>query len=199
MDKKTFLAQLRCQLSGIPQDDIEDRLIFYTEIIDDMLEEGISEEEAVSKLGTPEQIASKIIGETPLKKLVKERIKKKKNVNTWQIVLLSLGSPIWLSLLVAAFAILISLYAVVWSVVISLWSVFASFAACALAGGAVGIVYMFNGNFLTGVAIIGASMVLAGLSVLMFYACVGATKGCAVLTKKILLGIKKMFAGKERK
>ena len=45
MDKKAFLAQLRSQLSGLPQNDIEDRLIFYSEMIDDIMEEGITEED----------------------------------------------------------------------------------------------------------------------------------------------------------
>ena len=74
MDKKAFLAQLRSQLSGLPQNDIEDRLIFYSEMIDDIMEEGITEEEAVSRLGEVEDIATSIINEIPLTKLVKEYV-----------------------------------------------------------------------------------------------------------------------------
>ena len=52
MTKREFLAQLRKGLSGLPQDDIEERLTFYGEMIEDRKEEGLSEEEAVSAVGS---------------------------------------------------------------------------------------------------------------------------------------------------
>ena len=48
MNKQEFLSQLRKGLAGLPQNDIEERLAFYGEMIDDRIEEGLSEEEAVS-------------------------------------------------------------------------------------------------------------------------------------------------------
>lgn len=197
MDKKAFLAQLRSQLSGLPQNDIEDRLIFYSEMIDDIMEEGITEEEAVSRLGEVEDIATSIINEIPLTKLVKERIKSKSKPQTKNVLLIALGSPVWLPLLISAFAVIIALYVSFWAVIVSLWSVFASFAACAFSGSILGFIYMFSENFLTGLAVIGASMVLAGLAILMFYACKAVTKGAIILTKKMWLGTKKMFMKKE--
>lgn len=41
MSKQEFLAELRKALSGLPQGDIEDRLTFYSEMIDDRMEEGL--------------------------------------------------------------------------------------------------------------------------------------------------------------
>ena len=38
MHKQEFLAQLRKGLSGMPQDDIEERLVFYSEMVDDRME-----------------------------------------------------------------------------------------------------------------------------------------------------------------
>ncbi len=43
MNKQAFLTQLRKGLSGLPQEDIEERLAFYSEMIDDRIEEGLSE------------------------------------------------------------------------------------------------------------------------------------------------------------
>ena len=37
MNKQEFLTQLRQGLSGLPQDDIEKRLTFYSEMIDDRI------------------------------------------------------------------------------------------------------------------------------------------------------------------
>ena len=66
MNKKDFLDRLRNGLSGLPQENIEERLRIYSEIIDDRMEEGFTEEQAVSAVGTVEQIVSQIVAETPL-------------------------------------------------------------------------------------------------------------------------------------
>ena len=64
-------------------------------------------------------------------KLIKEKTPKRR-LGVWEIVLLVLGSPIWLSLLIAAFAVILSLYISLWAVIISFWAVFGSFIGCAL-------------------------------------------------------------------
>lgn len=197
MSKQEFLAQLRKGLSGLPQDDIEERLTFYSEMIDDRMEEGLSEEDAVRGVGSVDTILSQIVADIPLSKLVKERIKPEKRPRVWEIVLLVLGSPVWLSLMIAAFAVMLSLYAVLWSVILSLWAAFASLIGCAFGGIAAGIGFALNGNVLTGIVIIGAGMVCAGLSIFLFYGCRAATKGTLLLTKKIALGIKNCFIKRE--
>ena len=197
MNKQEFLAQLRKGLSGLPKDDIDERLAFYSELIDDRVEDGVSEEIAVSEIGNADEIISQIIADIPLGKLVKEKITPKKKMKAWEIVLLVLGSPIWLSLLIAAFAVIFSLYVVLWSVIISLWAVFACFVACGLAGIAAGIYFAIGGNKLTGIAVLGAGIACAGLSVFMFFVCKAATKGILKLTKKLAIWIKNCFIKKE--
>ena len=197
MSKQEFLVQLRKGLSGFPQGDIEERVTFYSEMIDDRIEEGITEEEAVAKIGTVDEIVKQVIAETLLAKIAKERIKSKRRSRAGEIVLLVLGSPIWLSLLIAAFAIILAAYIVVWSVVITLWSIEASFAACTLGGIVSATVFSFQGNGFTGLAMLGAGIICAGLSIFMFYGCKAATKGILLLTKKMALGIKTLFVGKE--
>ena len=100
MDKQEFLSKLRAKLFGLPQKELEERLSFYSEMIDDRIEEGLSEETAVKELGAVYEVAGQIIAEIPLSKLVKERIKPKRALNVWEIVLLAIGSPIWLSLMI---------------------------------------------------------------------------------------------------
>ena len=196
MSKQEFLAQLRKGLSGLPQNDIEEHLTFYSEMIDDRIEEGLSEMEAVSAIGTADAIITQVLADTPLTKLVKEKAKPKRTLRAWEIVLLVLGSPIWLSLLIAAFIIILAAYIVVWSVVITLWSIEASFVACSLGGIISAVIFAFQGNELTGLAMLGAGIICAGLSIFMFYGCKAATKGALLLTKKMALGIKSLFVGK---
>ena len=197
MTKQEFLDSLRARLSGLPRQELEERLAFYGEMIDDRIEEGRTEEEAVLDIGSADEISAQIIKDIPLSKIAKERLKPKRNIKTWEIVLLAVGSPIWLSLAIAALAVILSLYVVLWSVIISVWSVFASLVACAFGITAAGVVFAVIGNSLSGIAMVGAGLVLAGLSIFIFFGCKAATKGIVLLTKAIALGIKKSFVGKE--
>ena len=197
MRKQEFLAQLRKGLSGLPQDDIEERLAFYSEMIDDRIEEGLTEEEAVSAVGSVEQIVAQVVADTPFTKIAKERIKAKRQLGVWEILLLVLGSPIWLSLSIAAFAVGISVYAVLWSLIVSLWAVLASFEACAAGGILACVALIMGGNGASGVAMLALGIVCAGLSIFMFYGCKAATNGTVMLTKKIAIGIKNCFIRKE--
>ena len=198
MTKLKFLLELHDRLSGLPKNDIEERLSFYSEMIEDRMEEGLSEEEAVAAVGSVDEIAMQIISETPLIKVAKEKIKPKRKLRAWEIVLLALGSPIWLALLIAVFAVVISLYAVIWSVVGAFWSVFGAFCGVAIGGVAGGALFIALGKIPVGIAIIGAGVTLAGLAIFAFFGCLAATKGVVWLTKKVALGIKFCFVGKEK-
>ena len=57
MNKQQFLDALKKELCGLSQDDIQESLDFYSEMIDDHIEEGLSEEEAVASIGHPKEIA----------------------------------------------------------------------------------------------------------------------------------------------
>lgn len=199
MKKREFLMELQNQLSGLPWEEVKERLDFYSEMIDDRMEEGVSEKEAVARIGSVDEIASQILAEIPLAKLIKEKMKPNRRFKTWEIVLLAVGSPIWLSLLLSAFAVLISLYAVLWSGVISAWAVFVSSAACVLWGIVGGIVVAILQNGWSGLATIGMGIFCAGLTIFLFYGCKAATKGMVWLTKKMVLGTKRCFVKKEGK
>ena len=198
MNKQEFLTQLRKELSVLPQKDIEEYLTFYTEMIEDRIEEGLSEEEAVSAVGSLEEIVKQIVSDTSLIKIAKERIKQKRQIKAWEIVLLILGSPIWLSLCLAVFAVILSLYISLWAVIISLWAIFASVVACSISGILSCIVFTLSGNSVSGFAILSAGIVCAGLSIFMFYGCKTATNGILILTKKIAIWIKNCFIKKEK-
>ena len=112
----------------------------------------------------------------------------------WEIVLLVLGSPIWLSLIVAAVAIVFSLYAVLWSAVLSLWAVFVSLAAVGVAGTVAGVILIFTDGAFTGLVLISGSLVSAGISILAFYGCRAASVGAFYLTKNSIPLAKRMLS-----
>lgn len=210
MNKQEFLAQLKNKLSGLPESDVEERLNFYGELIDDMIEEGASEAEAVASVGSVDDIASQIISEaSPSKKENEEEKieihckkeskepKKKRNFKTWEIVLLAVGAPLWVPLLISAIAVVISLYVSLWAVVISLWAVFGSLIGGALGGAISFVALICQGQILPALAILSLGLVCAGLAIFMFFGCKAATKGTVALAKLVVRGIKKMLFGKE--
>jgi uncharacterized membrane protein len=199
MDKKEFLAKLQRCLRGLPERDILQWLDYYGEMLDERIEDGMSEADAAAAMGEPQEIAKKILEEIPMLKLVKERVKPKRALRAWEIVLLILGSPIWLSLLVVALAVLITVYAVLWSVWIAFCAV-----AVAVFGGAVGgvvlaVVAFLQANGSVGVVYIGGAVVLLGLGVLTFYACGYLLKGILIVSKKTWLFIKSCFVKRRAK
>lgn len=197
MDKKEFLSRLHKGLNGLPKDDIEERLSFYSEMIDDNVEEGLTEEEAVSRIGSVDDIVRQTIEDTPLSRLAKERIRPNKKLSTWEIVLLALGSPVWVSLLISFIAVVFSLYVSLWAVVISLWSVFVSFAAAALGVLIGGVAFAIIGYGTASAALIAACLFCSGLAILSFLGCKDLTKGAAQLTKGIIIWSKNCLMKKE--
>ena len=64
MTKREFLDALSKKLSDMPKREIEDRLGFYSEMIDDRVEDGLTEEEAVLEIGSVDSLAFRILRES---------------------------------------------------------------------------------------------------------------------------------------
>lgn len=197
MYKQDFLEMLRKGLSGLPQSEIEERLAFYTEMIEDRMEDGLSEAEAVAAVGTVEEIVAQTVSEIPLAKLAKERIMPKRRLRAWEILLLALGSPVWLSLLISAAAVVLSVYVSLWSVIVSLWAGFVSLAVSSVACVVAVVILAVSGHGTAAVAVLAATLVCMGLSIFIFFGCKAATKGILLLTKRFALWIKNRFVKKE--
>lgn len=197
MTKLEFLNEIRKGLSGLPLEEIEERVNFLSEMIDDLMEDGLSEKEAVAKMGSVDDIVSKAIADTPLSMIAKEKLKKERGISAFEITLIILAFPLWFPLLAAALSVIVALYASLWSVVVSLWAAFASFVSCFVGGTVSGIYFSVTGHPLIGVAMIGAGIFLAGLSIFAFFACKWATVLAVKIPKWIVSGIKYCFMKKE--
>lgn len=198
MNRTVFMTVLRSALSGLPDEEVVERLAFYDEAIDDRMEEGLTEEEAVADLGPINKIVSQALADVPLIKIVKEKVTPKRSRSALEIVLLVLGSPIWLSLLIALFAIVISIYAVFFSLVISLWAIELSVAASSLCGFVLAPIRFAQGHMLPGLAMISIGLVCAGLAILLPFVIKPLSRGFLKLGKRIVIWIKSLFVGKEK-
>lgn len=195
MNKQKFLNALKVKLSGFCENDIEERINFYSEMIDDRIEEGYTEEEAVLAVGAVEDIASQIIMDISTAKSENKEApkKRKRELRGWEIVLLIIGAPLWIPLVIVAAVVILALFAILWSLIVSVWAVFGALAGCLLGGVGSGIILMCTNNFPIGLAMIGAGFVCGGLAILAFFGCLAATKGSASLSKKSVIGIVNIF------
>ena len=196
MTKLKFLLSLQERLSDLPQGDVEERLNFYSEMIEDRMEEGLPEEDAVAAVGSIEEIASQIRNDLSLDKHEMPSPRSGATHKVWRTVLLVLGAPVWLSLLIALIAVVVSLYISLWAVVISMW--------CGVLGAVFEtlLVILLSANLIladdisAGIMMLGLGMAGAGMVILLTIVCKAATKGMVLLTKWIAASIRKGF-GKE--
>lgn len=197
MNKQEFLSSLRDRLNGLPKEDIEERLNFYEEMINDRMDEGKSEEEAVADIGSVDQIVEEIAQDTPLRKLVKEKIKPKRKLRAWEIVLIILGFPLWFPLLLTAFILALVFYLLIWILVLVSYSIEFSLCASAVMGLFIFIAYLFNGEF--NLASLGLSIMCSGGAFLFLFPCYWTTRGTLKLSKTIMTKIKMLFINKKEK
>lgn len=202
MTKNEFTAQIYSRLKGMPEEDLARSLDYYSEMIDDRIEDGLTEDEAVEALGSVDSIVSQIEAEHSMPEAVseikEEPVRQRRKLCAWQIVLLILGAPLWLPLVLAAAIIALAVYIVLWSVIIVLYSADLSLAAGAVSGIVCAAVLLFSGEFFQAAFMLGAGLVCGGLAVLFFFVCNLAAKGIIILTKKTAYGIKSVFTGKEK-
>ena len=117
MKREEFIEALKLALKDLPDQEIQSSLAYFNEMIDDRIDEGMTEEEAVADLGRVDEIAAKLLAENQtLVERVKDKLMPKRRLAIWEIILLILGFPIWGSLLLAAVAILFSMVVAVASI-----------------------------------------------------------------------------------
>ena len=193
MNKKEFLEELEKRLQALPKEEIQERLEFYSEAIDDRVEEGKTEEEAIEEIGTLDEVTWEIVKKTPLVTLVKEKVKPKHRIRPWEIVLICVTFPIWLPLLITAFVLLLVAYILAWVLVIVAYNVEIAVSVGGIGALSAGFAAFFSGSHWFGFGLVGFGVMCIGFSLLWVFACIGATKASIQLTRAIILSIKKRF------
>lgn len=192
MNKKEFISILEKRLNGIPKQDIVNTIEYYNEIIMDKQDDGLSEEEAINSLGTIDEIINLTLSEVSMPKLVKEKLNLNRKLKTWEIVLLSATSIIWVPLLIVLLAVIFVVYVCIWSGVIALGSVSISCFATSLVG-IFGLLDVLTLNVSSGLFSIGIGMVALGCGLLLGLLTIKLAKIMIVVCKKMLLKVKSLF------
>ena len=199
------LKNLREKFPELSDFEAQERINFYSEMIDDRIEEGLSEEDAISAIGSVDSITSEVLEEMVIEEMSKAPSEEesvppsapivkdaKKKLSATQITLLAVGSPLWIVLAVTAFAVILSVAVSLWAVVVSLWAVTLALAVCGVGGLIAGIVLMFAKGYV-GVMVIACALVAGGLAIFFYYGVLALTKWFAGVTAKSALAIAGYF------
>lgn len=100
MNRYDFKHQLARRLVDLPEEELVTTLSFFDEMIDDRLDEGMTEEQAVADLGDLDEIANRILAEMSPFERVKQKLKPKRPISGGQWVLIALTSPLLLPIII---------------------------------------------------------------------------------------------------
>ena len=101
-----------------------------------------------------------------------------------KILLILLGSPVWLPILIAVFAVVFSVIISLWAVVVSLWVSFAATIVSAPAAVIIGILNVISGSAVYGAVIIVLGFLSGVAAFILFYISLCTTRGVYALTRK---------------
>lgn len=167
-----FLQQLKSALAHLPYSEVERVVSYYSENLQDKIEDGVSEEDAIASFGNLDEFVSMIEEEVTITSIVKDKVMKKSkdsNVNKMLIGIIAvLGIPIWIGLGGLAIGLGIGFLAVFWSIPFVLGSMYISLAFMSVSGILIGFIRMFTFEFATGLAYFGFGVTASGLVVMFF-------------------------------
>ena len=193
MNKVEFLNELEGRLQGLPREEIRERINFYDELIQDMVEEGKTEEEAINSFGGIDEVVRTIAGNTKMSSLVKERIRPKRQISAFEIILLIIGFPLWFPLLITFLVLLFVGYLLLWVLAFVTYAV--EFAFVSAGFGGLYAVFNPNSSIFMNYGYLGIYLVIIGISFLFIGVVIGATKLNCKISKNNLVGIKNKLIG----
>ena len=91
-----------------------------------------------------------------------------RNYGVFTIIMLVLGSPVWLPLLLAAGIVVLAVYVVVWALVITLFAVVLALGIAGVAGIFSLFVY-WKSHFISGLFLLGVGLFCAGGAIALFF------------------------------
>ncbi|HEY2420426.1 MAG TPA: DUF1700 domain-containing protein [Neobacillus sp.] len=185
MNKAVFLSELASKLEALPRTEVNKSLAFYSEIIDDRMEEGMDEEEAIGGLGNIEEIAREVmLDATPLQKIILPS----DPISKLDYTLLILSIP----LLILLFALIFLFYVTIWLVIIALFLVEFSFVLAGIAGIVAAIIDFSNNIPFNSLMIVGG-LICLGLGIFTFAPIKKVCKKIMGLTTWFMRKIKSIF------
>lgn len=172
MNREKYLGELEQYLSRMPDEEKQNAMDYYREYTAELETNG---EDIVSKLGTPRELANRIMGEQALKELDNPKGGVKGRIGGFGLALLvifalPIGLPLAIAVAVVALALLIVVVAVVFSFAVAVAAVMVVGVASILASCVLWITAPITGAFFGGAGLFMIGFgILAGWLVLKLW------------------------------
>ena len=181
MKKAEFLTELEDRLSAIPEKEKAEAIAYYSDMIDEYMAGGRTEESALSGLARVDYIADQILADPtlPAKKRnvhsQRESMYTKRNhlplrrLRVWEILLVILFSPVILALVCVAFALILSFFLLCFALTVAVYALDFALAALSIAALLCAPIPSLLHTSLPGILmLLGISLLCGGLSLLLW-------------------------------
>lgn len=198
MTKSEYLEELRSRLTAASVANIDSRIDYYSEMIDDRIEDGMTEEDAIASMESIDSIVETFQLEKPVATLVKEKVRKSTETASqnghlaiW-IVLAILGSPLWIPLLIVALSVLLVIVIVLFVIIITIFSVFLAIGCAAIACVAAPF-FAVNVTTVGLLGTIGAALICTGIVIVLWKPVLAVCRWLFNLIGGMFKGLKRML------
>lgn len=188
MTKSTFIDTLRGLLESLNEDECNKFISYYEEIIEDYKESGLTEEEVIKKIGSPQSIAKNILSEEDSININIPSF----NSKILNIILLILGFPLWGSLLLTVVLLILSAYIIIWCIPFTTGVSSIAFLAAALFS-IVGSPFMMADVLTVGIVQLGLGIASVGIFILLGFITIYLSKKFIFITKQLTFKVFKSF------
>ncbi|MDU1314797.1 MAG: DUF1700 domain-containing protein [Clostridium septicum] len=188
MTKSTFIDTLRGLLESLNEDECNKFISYYEEIIEDYKESGLTEEEVIKKIGSPQSIAKNILSEEDSININIPSF----NSKILNIILLILGFPLWGSLLLTVVLLILSAYIIIWCIPFTTGVSSIALLTAALFS-IVGSPFMMADVLTVGIVQLGLGIASVGISILLGFITIYLSKKFIVITKQLTFKVFKSF------
>ncbi|WP_027632775.1 DUF1700 domain-containing protein [Clostridium hydrogeniformans] len=188
MTKSDFFNSLRASLTPLSKEECNKFIIYYEEIFEDYKESGLTEKEAIDKLGNPHIIANDILSDQDN---INVKVSPFRN-NILNVILLILGFPLWGSILLALTLLILSANIIIWCIPFTTGVSSIAFLIAALVS-IIGSPFMMADILEVGIVQLGVGIASIGLSILLAFLTLFLSRKLAVITKQLILIICKKF------
>lgn len=180
MNKEDFLDELTFYLHKMDKEERNKFITFYDEMIADYVENGMSEEAAVAKIGNPENIAKDLLGSNDN---VEVNLPSTGN-KVLNYVLLIMGFPLWGSLLLTVILLVLSAYMIIWCLPIITGASCAGFFISSIIG-IIGTPLVLAHSTSTGIIQLGAGVASIGIAFILGFLTISLSNKLVVTTKTL--------------
>lgn len=191
MNKTEFLSELELCLHRMKDSEKSKFITYYDEMIDDYVENGMTEAEAVDKIGVPKKIAGELLDNNDSVKLnfpfTGSRL--------FNVLITIIGFPLWGSFLLAFILMVFSVYVLIFCLPVATGAATVGFLAASIIG-IIGSPIVMAHSLSTGLMQLGIGIASIGLSFFLCLITIALLKKFLAVNKRFNAFLKKMLKKK---